>query len=62
MLRWVVVGVVIAGAILATVFGGWSGLVVYAFLAAIAAAVAVAAASGGEWLRGASRGRFDQRR
>lgn len=61
MARLVVVAAVAVGAVLAAVLGGWDALIVYAFFAAIAAAVAFAAAWGGEWLQGASRGRFDRR-
>ena len=38
---------------------GWRGLAVYAFLVGLAAALAVGTVVGGDFLTGASRGRFD---
>ena len=48
----VVVGVAIG------VAWGLGALLVYLFLAAIAGAISFGAGTGGEWLSGASRGRF----
>ncbi len=62
MARWVVLGLLLAGAILVAVVGGWGGLAVYAFFAAIAAALAFGAGVAGGWLEGSSRGRFAERR
>jgi hypothetical protein len=61
MIRWLVVAAIAAGAAGAAVAGGWSGLLVYGFFVGLAAAIAYGAAHGGEWVRGASRGRFDRR-
>ncbi len=41
---------------------GFGALVVYCFFAALAGALAYAASAGGEWIAGASRGRFDDDR
>ena len=60
MLRWAVAGVLVAGAALALGLGGPDALVVFVFLAFLAGALAYAAAVGGEWIREASRGRFDR--
>jgi hypothetical protein len=54
-------GLVVLGAVLVAVFAGWGGLFVYAFFAAIAAALAWAAGAGGDWLERSSRGRFHGR-
>lgn len=40
---------------------GWQAVAVYAFFASGAAAVTFAAGLGGDWLRDASRRRFDDR-
>ena len=53
-------GLLIAGAALALGVGGWDGLVVFLVLAFLAGALAYAAAAGGEWIRDASRARFDR--
>jgi hypothetical protein len=59
--RWIVVGVLVLGGVLVALFAGWSGLLVYAFFAAIAGGLAFAASIGGGWVERASRGRFDDR-
>jgi hypothetical protein len=60
MLRWVLLAAIAGGAVGAAIFGGWDGLLVYGFFTAVAGVIAYAAAAGGDWLRGASRGRFDR--
>ncbi len=62
MLARVALGVLVVGGVLVAIVGGWGGLFVYLFLAAIAGGVAWGATAGGEWLETASRGRFHDRR
>jgi hypothetical protein len=52
------IAVVLAVAVLLLVTRGVQALVVFAFFAAIAGAVAYAAARGGTWLEDSSAGRF----
>jgi hypothetical protein len=54
------VGLLVLGAVAVTIAWGWRSLVVYLFFAALSGAVALAAGLGGDWLRDASRGRFDR--
>ena len=56
----IVLGLLIVGAILATLAGGWGGLGVYAFLVLLVAALAWGLRVGGGWMEDASRGRFDR--
>jgi hypothetical protein len=42
------------------IVGGLDALVVYVFFAAVVGAVAYAVGVGGDWLRDASRSRFDR--
>ena len=58
----IALAVVMLGGVVVGAAYGWRGLAVYAFLAAIPAALTFGAAAGGGWLSGASRGRFDRRR
>ena len=60
MARWVGVGLLALGAVAITIAWGWHALVVYLFFAALLSAFALAAGMGGDWLRDASRGRFDR--
>jgi len=60
VVRRVVLALVVLGGIAAFVAGGWNGLFVYAFLAAIAGGIAYGAGVGGGVVEGASRGRFDR--
>lgn len=60
MLRWIVLGLVLAGALLATLAGGIGGLGVYAFFVALAAVLTWGAGVGGGWLQDASRSRFER--
>lgn len=53
-------GVVALGVVIA-VGTGWRGLAVYAFFVGLATAVALGTVVGGDFLTGASRGRFDRR-
>jgi hypothetical protein len=48
------------GAIAIGLAWGWGALLVYLFLVSIPAALTFALVVGGDWLRGASRGRFEQ--
>lgn len=59
--RTVVVGIVAVLGVVVGVLWGWSALAIYAFLAAIAAAIGYAAGLGGEWVRDVSSRRFDDR-
>ena len=47
------------GALAIGVAWGWGALFTYLVLAAIAGAVMLGARVGGDWITGASRGRFD---
>ncbi len=60
MARWVGVGLLVVGAVAVTVAWGGSALAVYAFFAVIAGLVIAAARIGGDWVRDASRGRFER--
>jgi len=55
----IALGVLVAGAVAIGVAWGLGALAVYLFLAAIAGVITVGATVGGDWLTGASRGRFD---
>jgi hypothetical protein len=52
----------VLGGVAITLAWGWNALVVYAFFAAISGALGLAAGVGGDWVRDASRGRFDRKR
>jgi hypothetical protein len=54
-------GLVVAGAIAVGVAWGLGALWVYVALAVIAGAISFAAGVGGDWLTGASRGRFERK-
>ena len=58
--RILLAAVVALGAVVAATLGARAAFV-YAFFAAIAVGLAYAAAAGGDWVRDASRGRFDDR-
>ena len=51
--------VLVLGGIAVGVAWGWGALFVYLFFAGIAGAVMLGASVGGDWIAGASRGRFD---
>ena len=53
-------GLLVLGALAVALAWGWSAFFVYAFFAAISGAFAFAARAGGDWVRDASRGRFDR--
>ena len=59
---WLGLGLLVAGAVAVAVAWGWGALGVYAFFAAIAGAVVFGARIFGDWLKDASRGRFDDGR
>jgi hypothetical protein len=50
----------VLGAVAIALAWGWSALLVYVFFAAIAGGLVFAMRIGGDWLRDASRGRFDR--
>ncbi len=54
-------GLLVLGALAVTLAWGWDALVVYAFFAAISGGLGLAAGVGGDWVRDASRGRFDRK-
>jgi hypothetical protein len=56
----IVLGVVVAGAVAVGVAWGLGALAVYAFLAFVAGAISLGLTVGGDWLTGASRGRFER--
>lgn len=56
----IALGVVVAGAVAVGLAWGLGALAVYVFFAAIAGAITLGATVGGDWLTGASRGRFDR--
>ena len=60
MAKWIVLALLVAGAAIVLALGGWGALVVYLALAGLAGALAYAAAIGGDWVRDASRSRFDR--
>jgi hypothetical protein len=60
--RPIVLGLVAAAGIAIGAAWGLSALAVYAFFAAIAAGLTLAAGMGGEWVRDVSSRRFDDRR
>jgi hypothetical protein len=62
MTRLVVIGVVVCVGAAIGIAYGLGALAMFAFFAAIAAAVTYAAGIGGDWLQGASRRRFDDGR
>ena len=62
MTRLIVAIVLVGPAIAITIAWGFGALVVYGFFAGLAGALAYAASAGGEWIAGASRGRFDDDR
>jgi hypothetical protein len=55
----IALGVVVAGAVAVGLAWGFGALWVYLFFALVAGALTLAATVGGDWLTGASRGRFD---
>lgn len=56
----IAIGVIVAGAVAIGFAWGFGALSVYLFLAAIAGVLTLGATVGGDWLTGASRGRFDR--
>jgi hypothetical protein len=54
------VGVLLVGAVAVAVAWGVDALFVYGFFAAIAGVIMLGARVGGDWITGASRGRFDR--
>ena len=56
----IALGVIVAGAVAVGVAWGLGALSVYLFFAAIAGALTLGITVGGDWLTGASRGRFDE--
>jgi hypothetical protein len=58
----IALAVVAAGAVAVGVAWGVGALWVYLFFAGVAGALTFGASLGGEWLTGASRGRFDRDR
>jgi len=58
----IALGVIVAGAAAVGFAWGVGALGVYLFFAAVAGAVAIGASVGGDWLTGASRGRFERKR
>ncbi len=56
----IALGVVVAGAVAVGLAWGLGALAVYVFFAALAGVITLGATVGGDWLTGASRGRFDQ--
>jgi hypothetical protein len=56
----IALGVIVAGAVAVGLAWGLGALGVYLFFALVAGAIAVGATVGGDWLTGASRGRFDR--
>ena len=54
----IALGVLVAVGIAIGVAWGLGALLVYLFLAAVAGAISFGASAGGDWLSGASRGRF----
>jgi hypothetical protein len=58
--RWSVALAVAAPAVAIAIVGGLDALVVYLFFAAIVGAVVYGAGVGGDWIRDASRSRFDR--
>ena len=61
MARRVGLGLLVLGGVAIALAWGWSALVVYAFFAAISGGLGLAAGIGGDWIRDASRGRFDRK-
>ncbi len=53
-------GLLVLGAVAITFAWGWRALFVYAFFAAISGGLGLAAGVGGDWVRDASRGRFQR--
>ncbi len=60
MFRRIVLGLLLVGAIVVTLVGGWGGLGVYAFLVLLVAGLAWAVGAGGGWIEDVSRARFDR--
>ncbi len=58
--RRLVGGLLLAGAVLVAVVGGWGGLAVYAFFVLLVGGLAWGIGTGGGWLENASRSRFDR--
>jgi hypothetical protein len=56
----IALGVIVAGAVAVGVAWGLGALGVYLFFALVAGAISLGAAVGGDWLTGASRGRFER--
>ena len=56
----IALGVLVAGAIAVGLIWGLGALWVYLFFAVVAGALSLGAIVGGDWLTGASRGRFDE--
>ena len=56
----IALGVVVAGAVAVGLAWGLGAFAVYVFLAALAGVITLGATVGGDWLTGASRGRFDR--
>jgi hypothetical protein len=56
----IALGVIAAGAVAVGLAWGLGALGVYLFFAFLAGGLTLAATVGGDWLTGASRGRFDE--